>query len=155
MTSEATPEIVEVPETTTAVVRGTVAMSDLADFFDSSFGVLREVLTKQGVTPTGAAFALYHGMPDESVTLETGYPTDGVIEPDGSAEAGSLSGGRVARLVHAGSFDGLADAWQRLGTWIGEQGLTPSEDFWEVYLTEPSPEMNPADLRTELNWPVS
>ena len=88
MTSEATPEIVEVPETTTAVVRGTVAMSDLADFFDDSFRVLGEVLAKQGVTPTGAAFALYHGIPDESVTLETGFPTDGVIEPDGSAEAG-------------------------------------------------------------------
>ena len=51
MTENAQPEIVEVPEATTAVVRGTVAMSDLADFFDSSFGVLREVLTKQGVAP--------------------------------------------------------------------------------------------------------
>jgi hypothetical protein len=27
--------------------------------------------------------------------------------------------------------------------------------MWEVYLTEPSPEMDPADLRTELNWPVT
>lgn len=24
--------------------------------------------------------------------------------------------------------------------------------LWEVYLTEPSPDMDPADLRTELNW---
>jgi effector-binding domain-containing protein len=61
----------------------------------------------------------------------------------------------VARVVHAGSFDGLSEAWQRLGAWIGEQGLEPSDDYWEVYLTEPSPDMDPADLRTELNWPVS
>lgn len=154
MTSEAKPEIVEVPETTTAAVRGTVAMSDLANFFDSSFGVLSEALSKQGVTPTGAAYALYRGIPDESATLEVGFPVDRVIEPDGSAEAGSLPGGRVVRTVHAGSFDGLGDAWQQLGTWIGEHGLTPSDDYWEVYLTEPSPEMDPADLRTELNWPL-
>jgi effector-binding domain-containing protein len=120
MTSEATPEIVEVPETTTAVVRGTVAMSDLADFFDSSFGVLSEALAKQGATATGAAYALYRGVPDESATLEVGFPVDRMIEPDGSAEAGSLPGGRVARVVHAGSFDGLGDAWQRLGSWIGD-----------------------------------
>ena len=58
-------------------------------------------------------------------------------------------------MVHAGSFDGLSEAWQRLGAWIGGQGLTPANDYWEVYVTEPSPDMDPADLRTELNWPVS
>ena len=155
MSHDATPEIIEVPEVMTAVIKGTVAMSDLADFFDRSFNVLGEVLAKQGVTPTGAAYALYRGIPDDTVTLEVGFPTDRAIEPDGSAEAGSLPGGRVARVVYAGSFDGLGEAWQRLGSWIGDQGLTPADDFWEVYLTEPSPGMNPADLRTELNWPVS
>lgn len=29
------------------------------------------------------------------------------------------------------------------------------EVTWEVYVTEPSPDMDPADLRTELNWPVA
>ena len=27
--------------------------------------------------------------------------------------------------------------------------------FWEVYLTEPSPDMDPANLRTELNQPIA
>ncbi len=27
--------------------------------------------------------------------------------------------------------------------------------MWEVYLTEPSPGMDPDALRTELDWPVS
>jgi effector-binding domain-containing protein len=26
--------------------------------------------------------------------------------------------------------------------------------MWEVYLTEPSPDMDPAELRTELFWPL-
>jgi effector-binding domain-containing protein len=26
--------------------------------------------------------------------------------------------------------------------------------FWEVYLTQPSPDVDPAELRTELNLPV-
>jgi effector-binding domain-containing protein len=41
-----------------------------------------------------------------------------------------------------------------LGTWIGEQDLIPSRVFWEVYLTEPTPDTDPADLRTELDWLV-
>ncbi len=149
------PELVTVEPTTTAVVRGTIAADEVSDFFDRSFSVLREAIAAQGVTATGPAFALYRGIPDETMDLEVGFPTDRAIEPDGSAEPGELLGGQVARVIHAGSFDGLAGAWQGLGAWIAEQGLTPAESYWEVYVTEPGSDMDPAELRTELNWPVS
>lgn len=150
-----TPEVVSVQPMTTAVVSGTIPAAEVTGFFDRSFSVLGEALAAQGVTPRGPAFALYRSVPDETMDLEVGFPTDRAIEPDGSVEAGELPGGRVARVVHAGGFHGLTGAWQRLGGWIGEQGLTPGEVFWEVYLTEPNPDMDPADLRTELNWPVA
>ena len=57
-----------------------------------------------------------------------------------------------ARLVHLGSYDRLVASWERLGSWMGEHGLTPGPVLWEVYVTEPSPDMDPADLRSELNW---
>jgi effector-binding domain-containing protein len=160
MTTEAgsgqsNPELVTVEPTTAAVVRGTVGAEEITDFFDRSFSVLGEAIAAQGVSPTGPAFGLYRGMPDETIDVAVGFPTDRPIEPDGAAEAGELPGGRVARVVYAGGFDGLGEAWQRLGAWIAAQGLTPSESYWEVYVTEPNPEMDPADLRTELNWPVS
>jgi effector-binding domain-containing protein len=37
---------------------------------------------------------------------------------------------------------------------MSERGLAFGMPFWEVYLTEPSPEMDPAALRTELNLPL-
>ena len=147
------PVVVTVDPATTAVVRGTVSTDELRDFFDQSFQVLGVALTNQQVSATGAAFSRYQGEYDEEpIDLEVGFPTDRPIDDDGSAEAGELPGGRVARLVHSGSFDGLSDAWQRLGEWIGATGQAPSNDRWEVYLTEPSPEMDPSELRTELNW---
>ena len=160
MTTEAgavspTPDLVTVRPTTTAVVRGTVSVEEITDFFDRSFSVVAEALAAQGVSPTGPAFALYRGLPAEILDLEVGFPTGRAIEADGSVEVGELPGGQVARMVHAGSFDGLSEAWQRLGSWIAEQSLTPAESVWEVYLTEPSPEVDPAELRTELNWPIT
>ena len=154
MTHPADPgiELVAVPAVTTAVVKGTVAANDLTGFFDSSFGVLGAILAHQPAVITGPAFARYRGPVDETAVLEVGFPTDRAIEPEGSAEASTLPAGRVARMVHAGSFDELGDAWQRLESWISDQGLPASEVFWEVYLTEPSPDMDPADLRTQLNW---
>ena len=61
------------------------------------------------------------------------------------------SGGRVARTVHAGGYDGLGEAWGSLIGWAAEQGLAPTGEMWEVYLTEPTPDGDPADNRTELN----
>ena len=149
------PALVSVEPMTAAVVRGTIAVAEVRDFFDRSFGVLGGALAAQGLAPAGPAFAIYRSVPTDTMDLEVGFPVDRAIEPDGAAETGELPGGQVARVVHAGSFDDLTDAWQRLGVWIGAQGLTPGEPFWEVYLTEPSPDIDPADLRTELNWPVS
>jgi len=149
------PELVTLEPVTTAVIRGLVPTAELADFFDQSFGVLGKVLATQGVTATGPAFALYYGPPTDTIDLEVGFPTDRPIEPDGSAAAGTLPGGRAVRWVYAGGFDGLAAAWQQLAEWAGQQGLTPGEIQWEIYLVQPNPEMDPADLRTELVWPLA
>jgi effector-binding domain-containing protein len=148
------PELVDLDEMPTAVIHGVIPMSEMVGFFDRSFTELTEVLAAQGLTPTGAAFARYAGPPGETVDLEVGFPVHGVVSAEGRVRAGTLPGGRVARLVHVGAFDGLGESWGRLGEWIGAQGLTPGADMWEVYVTEPSPDMDPADLRTELCWTI-
>lgn len=153
--SDTAPELVDVTEVTTAVIGGVVDMAEIAAFFDSSFTRLAPVVAGQGVAIVGPAFALYHGAPGATADLEVGFPTAAAIANDGDVRASRLPGGRIARLVHVGSFDALGESWGRLGAWIAEQDLVAGDDLWEVYVTEPSPDMDPADLRTELNWPVT
>jgi len=64
--------------------------------------------------------------------------------------ASELPGGEVARAIHAGGYESLGDSWGDLMAWTAEQGRTPEGRMWEVYVTEPSPETDPATLRTEL-----
>lgn len=149
------PEIVHLPSVTTAVIGDEVPADQLVALFDRAFSQVAGVVAAQGVAVTGAAFARYHRAPGETVDLEVGFVTDRPVEPDGAVRPGELPGGRVARLVHVGAYDALGSSWERLRAWIDERGLTPAGGFWEVYVTEPSPDMDPADLRTELNWPVS
>ncbi len=152
---ESEPAVVTLEPATTAVIRRVVPMDRLPEFFDSSFGALAAAVTGQGAGIAGPAFALYHGMPTDMVDLEVGFPTQRAVVAEGDVVASALPGGRVARAVHAGSFDGLGPAWGRLRSWIDGQDLRAGETFWEVYLTQPTPEMDPGDLRTELNWPVA
>ena len=151
---EPEPAVVTLEPATTAVIRHVVPMDRLPEVFDRSFGALAAAVSAQGAGVAGPAFALYHGLPTDTVDLEVGFPTQRAVRADGDVVASALPGGRVARAVHAGSFDGLGAAWGRLRSWIDDQGLRAGETFWEVYLTQPTPDMDPAELRTELNWPV-
>ncbi|MGA9275533.1 GyrI-like domain-containing protein [Ilumatobacter sp.] len=154
-TDNQSPEIVEVEPRVTASVRAVVSMSEIREFFDRSFGLLAGVIERQKLTITGPAFALYRGEPGETADVELGFETDPQPTPEGDVTVGRLRGGRVARTVHVGNYDNLATSWQRLRDWIDDQGLSAAAEFWEVYLTEPTPDADPDDMRTELNWPIA
>lgn len=149
------PELANLDPATTAVVHGVVAIAELRDFFDASFGALARTIEAQRITVLSPALGLYHGPPGENLDLEVGFVTDRAVRAEAGVVAGSLPGGRVARLAHCGSFDGLRSSWERLDSWIRGRGLCAGEDRWETYVTQPSPDMDPRDLRTELNWPVT
>lgn len=149
------PQIVELEDQVTAVIRGEVPTDELPAFFDRAFGALGPALAAQGVAPTGPAFARYDGPPTDVARLEVGFPTDQPVTADGELTPSSLPAGRAAHTVHEGSFDLLGESWGALAGWIAERGESPGAAMWEVYVTEPSPDMDPADLRTELWWPLS
>ena len=149
------PELASTGAVTTAAIRRTVPMDEMASFYDTAFRTLVEALDRQGIAPAGPAFGLYHGAPTETADVEAGFATDRPVEADGDVVASSLPAGRVARLVHRGAYDALGESWERLHSWAVAQGLQPGSTMWEVYVTKPSPDMDPADLRTELNLLVN
>lgn len=143
------PEIVDHAQTPTATVRGTVTMAEIRDFYDGAFGRVAAALERQEVTPT-AAFGLYLSPPTETFELEVGFVVDRTIEADGDVLPSALPGGRAARLIHLGAYDGLGGSWERLMAWVAGQGLAPAGPMWEVYVTEPTPEADPESMRTDL-----
>lgn len=147
------PELIETEPQSTAVVRGAVPFTEITGFYDRSFREVAAVVERQGLSPRGA-FGLYLAPPGDVIELEVGLIVDGEVEPDGDVIPSSLPGGRVARLVHHGAYDGLGEAWGGLMAWVSDQGLTPAGPMWEVYVTDPTPETDPASLRTDLFCPV-
>ena len=144
------PQIITREAVPTAVVRAeNLPMADLPTFYDGAYGTVSEALAAQGARPTGAAFGLYLVPPSETFTLEAGFPVSAPITSEGEVHASQLPAGEVVRATHAGGYDGLPDSWGALMAWVGEQGRTPGL-LWEVYVTDPSPEMDPATLRTDL-----
>lgn len=136
-------------------------MSEMPTVFDSTFTALFPLLNELGLTPTGPAFALHHRMPDETATFELGVPVDRAL--DGEVTTGEgvafsparLPTGDIAAVSHLGAYEGLGESWGIFLERITDGGARPQLPFWEVYVTEPGPDVNPTTLRTDLYTVVS
>lgn len=151
-----TPELTSLDPTPAAVVRETVPMSELTAFFDRVFDAVMTAVQEQQVAIAGPPFAMYFGMPSDTVEIAAGFPTASLTsETAGGVVPFELPGGRAVQLLHVGSYEDLGEAYGRVTAWMGEQGLTPADAMWETYLSEPTPGGDPAANRTLITWPVS
>lgn len=147
----------EVPEVPTVVSSFTdYPLAQMATAFDSTFTALFPALGAQSVQPAGPAFSLHTRMPSDTVDFEIGIPVDRALTAAVSTESGvtlrpsRLPAGRVAVVSHLGSFDGLGEAWGTFMQAVADAGHEPVLPLWEIYVTEPTPDMDPATLRTDL-----
>ncbi|VXB27817.1 GyrI-like domain-containing protein [Citricoccus sp. K5] len=149
--------VLEVPPVTTVVQAVTDSpMASMAEVFDSTFSALFPALGAHGLQPVGPAFSLHTRMPTDTVDMEVGLPVDRPLAEPVTAGTGitlassELPGGRIAIVSHLGAYDGLGDAWGTFMQAVAEAGHQPALPFWEIYVTEPSPDQDPAAMRTDL-----
>lgn len=150
-------QVTRVPEVPTAVVaQRDFPMHEMASLMDGTFSHLAAALEEIGIHTIGPAFALHHRAPVSTADLEVGFPIDTPLTepltlPSGYEVSGSvLPAGRAGWISHLGGYGGLAEKWGAFTEEIGESAEQMTYPFWEFYVTPPSPEMNPADLRTDL-----
>lgn len=131
-------------------------MSDMATMFDSTFEAIGPLIGDGSIRPIGPGFSLHHRQPTETATFEVGLPVDGPVATLSPAENGvelkasTIPGGQIARISHIGPYDTLPEAWGAFVQAIAAAGKEILLPFWEVYVTEPTPDGDPATLRTDL-----
>ena len=111
-------------------------------------------IERQGLKATGPPFAYYPATPTTVVTLEAGFPASDAVDPEGRVDAFELPGGTAVTTTHVGPYDTMEETYERMRTWMADHGYEPSPGMWEVYLTDPEDEPDPARWRTRIVWPV-
>ena len=153
-----TPEIksAELQEQPTAVLRETVPMDALRQFFDRAYSSVMSAVQQQHVQLAGPPFALYRGMPTDVVDVEAGFPLAAPYPGgDGGVTAGMLPAGRALEAMHVGPYETLPETYNAVMARMQEDGLTPGNAMWEYYLTDPAAEPDPATWKTLIVWPVA
>ena len=147
-------ELVELDSRPLAVVRSIVELDGLPDFLGRAFGAVIGETEQQGVQLAGEPIAFYLRPPSDEVEMAAGFPVVGTFVPTGDVVPMDLPAGRAVTTIHVGPYDTMSRTYASLRDWMAAEGLTPGGTMWEVYLTDPDTEPDPATWRTRIVWPV-
>lgn len=148
----ATPEIVELPAQDLAVVRERVAFDAIPGLYDRAFPLIFATLARLELAPVAPPCGVIRGEPGAELDLGVAVPIAAPLPDADTGEVRSelLPGGRAATLLVRGEYDLLGAAYEHLYAWLAAAGETPSGVAWEQYLTEPTPDGDPAQNETLL-----
>lgn len=149
-----TPQLVVTEERATASIHLVVPCMDMPKHMDPAITEILQVLAHQGMAPVGPMFSYHYRRPSDTFDFEIGFPVAKAIKESGRVKNSKLPAERVVRSIYQGPYEGLAQAWPELQTWVRAQKHSESGRFWECYLNNPNEVENPSEYRTELNWVI-
>lgn len=137
------------------LVRGRPAERDFADFFQGAFGRLGRHAHRHRLAASGPGGARFpdRGWDPEAVETEVVLPVSAPVTGPG-VEVGTLPAGRLAVVLHAGDYTGVALAHAALADWAAGHGVEADSSLQELYLVGPHDTSDPTAWRTEVGWLV-
>jgi len=116
------------------------------------------VMQSQHISPGGAMIGVYYSDPQlvapENMEWEIGFPCSAQASPLKPLEKKAWSFDQVASAIHTGPYEKTGETYIRIFEWMEANGYEQVGPVLEKYLNMPSPDINPAALRTEIWIPV-
>lgn len=152
----AAPKIVELTAQPFASIRMKAKPSEIAQKLAEALPEVARFLAANEAASgnPGFPFTRYHSYSADELDIEAGIAVEKPIAPTGRILAGELPAGRAAVAIHLGKYDDLASTHLVLSRWVAEQGLEADGPAWEVYVTDPGLEPDPAKWRTDVYLPL-
>jgi effector-binding domain-containing protein len=140
------------PAQDTAVVRGEMAPEQMPTWLGEAYSEVAQYLARAAVTPAGPPFARYTFLAD-SVGIEAGFPVPFEVAGDERVQPSRLPECAAAVTTHMGPYEDLENAYRAVVEWLDEHGRQQRGPHWEIYLTDPNTEPDPARWRTDIVVP--
>ena len=144
------PHVVETAAQPMAFIPLAIPRHEIRTVMGPGLAELHAALAAQGLVATGPWFTHHLRMDPDVFDFEICLPVAATVAAVGRVRPG----GRTARTIYRGLYEGLEAAWGEFDAWIAAQKLRPGPDLWERYLAGPETSPNPDDWRTQLNRPL-
>lgn len=139
----------------TLTMHGVVELEDISVWLHKAYLAVERSAERRHAHLSGPPYARYRPL-DGSFTkfeVEAGFPVLLSFEGDNGVVASALPEGPTAVTVHIGPCASMKPGYDAIEAWLAEQGASAVGPAWEVYLSDPSEEPDPATWRTEIYQP--
>jgi len=144
---------VDRPAQPAAVRQATLTVDGLPAWLGQTFDKVIAYLKSHDAYPVGPPFARYFKRPDGLFEVSAGFPVRVPPEGDGDVQAMTLPAGPAATTMHYGPYNEMVPGYQAIDGWIAAQNMAPFGAPWEIYLSDPGTQPDPASWRTQIVQP--
>jgi len=112
-------------------------------------------IQSQNISPSGGMVGIYYNSSEDTapqdLEWDLGFPCTSHISTLRQPLQNKVwSFTQVATAIHAGSYESTGETYLLIFEWLAANGMEPDGPMLERYLTMPSPETSPEDMRTEI-----
>jgi len=116
---------------------------------------LMKAIQEQNIPPAGAMIGIYYNSPDEvtkaeDLEWEVGFPVAPQVVVQAPLEKKQWEFTPVASAIHTGPYEETGQTIFKILKWMEDNKLIQTGPVLERYLTMPTPETKPEELRTEV-----
>ena len=137
-----------------ASVREKVSFNDVSSRMSEMYQTVTNFVAGTTIAITGAPFAIYHEMKNDSIDLECGYPVSELILPEAPVETGTFQSAECATADYYGDYEKLEDAHSVIQQWIEKHRFRIAGPPIEKYITDAATEADPENWHTKIYYPV-
>jgi AraC family transcriptional regulator len=117
-------------------------------------GQLMQATKSQNIFPGGPMIGVYYNSPEEvkpeDLEWEIGFPVTPQVVPLAPLEKKQWTFTQVASAFHIGPYEKTGETIAKIYEWMKANHRVQSGPLLERYLTMPTPETKPEDLKTEI-----
>lgn len=149
-----TPQIAQFPGQRVALIHLTIPRDEIGQVMGPGVNEVYAAVRDQRLPQAGRWLNHHLRIDPDVFDFEICVPVRAEVQAVGRVVPGMLAPATVARTEYHGRYEDLAEAWAEFRAWVVENGHTPAEGLWEVYLVGPEVSDDPAQWRTQLNLPL-
>lgn len=146
-----------IPEAHALVIRATIDLADLGDWYGAARAELQDLTERPGIRPAGPrgglwATELFLDERGEAALFQPLHSFDGLPTSTGRAVAEILPAAELAVAVHRGPDATVGHTYGALGAYVAEHEFGLAGPVRETYIQEARAESD--DVITEIGWPI-
>lgn len=115
---------------------------------------LMPTMQSQNIFPMGPMIGVYYSdpskVPAEELEWEIGFPVTAQAMPQPPLEKKVWEFKLVASTIHTGPYETTGESYSKIYEWMEVNGYVQTGPVLERYLTIPTPETKPEDMKTEI-----